>query len=72
MMTIKVLFMVLWMKFDKKRSSEIMKLKKDKKITDDQWNEFVSMYENHFADEVSRLADEFFTEYKINQLKQYD
>jgi hypothetical protein len=47
-------------------------LDEDKKITDDQWNEFVSMYENHFADEVSRLADEFFTEYKINQLKQYD
>jgi hypothetical protein len=47
-------------------------LDEDKKITDDQWNEFVSMYENHFADKVSRLADEFFTEYKINQLKQYD
>lgn len=43
-----------------------------KKITDDQWNEFVSMYENHFADEASKLADEFFTEYKINYLKQYD
>jgi len=47
-------------------------LDQDKKITDDQWNEFVSMYETLFANEVSRLADEFFTEYKINQLKQYD
>tara|TARA_B100002019_G_C21271613_1_gene602679 strand:- start:188 stop:388 length:201 start_codon:yes stop_codon:yes gene_type:complete len=53
----------LWQYIEK----EHMEMNTDETITDEQWELFIHRIQDSFADEVSRLATEFWRDWRINQ-----